>query len=170
MNSVLRQERGFTLIELIVVVVLIGLTMGLTMPRFRQTLLFDHLKTSTRQLAGLINSLSQEAVRENEDYFLYFDLSENLYWTEKAGTTAEGRLLAKEKAVELPEDVEILDVWKKGEEKSNTGEVSIMITKKGYLQPSAIHLGTDGGRVFTLSLKTFSGKVAILEGYVEYEE
>lgn len=170
MRSVFRREPGFTLIEMIVVVVLIGLTTALTMPRFRHNLLSDHLKTATREMAGLINNLSQAAISENDDYLLYFDLSENRYWTENTGLTAEGRLLAKEKAVKLPDDVEILDVWKKGGEKSVTGEISLMITKKGYLQPATIHLGTDGGRVFTLSLKTFSGRVEILEGYVENVE
>jgi len=170
MNSFLRQERGFTLIELTVVVVIIGLTMALAMPRFRQDLLSDHLKASTRRLAGLITNLSKEAVREHKDYLLYFDLSENRYWTENPGITAEGRLIAREQAVGLPEDVRLLDIKKKGDEIRTAGEVSIMITKKGYLQPATIHLESDKGRVFTLYLKTFAGKAEILDGYVELEE
>lgn len=170
MRSIFRRQAGFTLIELMVVLVLIGLTTALTMPRFRHNLLSDHLKTSTRRLAGLITSLSRQAVRENTDYLFYFDLSENSYWTENTGLTAAGRLLAKEKAVTLPEDVKVLDIWKKNDEKRSTGEVSIMITSKGYLQPATIHLGSDEGKVFTLYLKTFAGKAEILDGYVEYEE
>jgi prepilin-type N-terminal cleavage/methylation domain-containing protein len=170
MKSVLHQDRGFTLIELTVVVVIIGLTMALTMPRFNQNILSDDLKASARSLAGLITNLSREAIRENTDYRLYFDLSENCYWTEKPGLTAEGRMLAKEKAVKLPEDVHVIDIMKKGDEKRSTGEIPIMITRKGYLQPAAIHLGADEGRVFTLYLKTFIGKVEILNGYLEYEE
>ncbi len=170
MKSFLRQERGFTLIELTVVVVIIGLTMALTMPRFRHSLLSDHLKTSTRRIAGLITNLSKEAAREHKDYLLYFDLSENRYWTENPGLTEEGRLMARENAISLPEDVRVLDIKKKGDEIRTTGEVSIMITKKGYLQPATIHLGSDEERVFTLYLKTFAGKAEILEGYVEFEE
>jgi type II secretion system protein H len=163
------RENGFTLIELIVVIVIIGLTTALTMPRFRYSLLSDPLKTSTRRLAGLINNLSQEAIHENEDVLLYFDLSGDLYWTEKSGMTAEGRLLAKEKAVKLPEEIEVIDIRKKGEDRAITGEVALRITKRGYLQPAVIHLGKEGGKVFTLSLRTFSGRVEIREGYVEPE-
>ena len=170
MKYSLRQERGFSLIELTVVVVIIGLTMAITMPRFRSSLLFDHLKDSTRRVAILITSLSKEAVRGHQDYLLYFDLSENRYWTENPGLTEEGRLIAKEQAVNLPEDVRVLDIMKKGDEIRNTGEVSIMITKKGYLQPATIHLGSDQGRAFTICLKTFAGKAEILDGYVEIEE
>lgn len=170
MKSFLNQERGFTLIELTVVVVIIGLTMTLTMPRFRYSLLSDHLKASTRRVALLITNLSKEAVREHKDYLLFFDLSENVYWIENPGTTEEGRLIAREEAFSLPEDVRFLDIMKKDDEIKTTGDVSIMITKKGYIQPATIHLGSDSGRVFTLYLKTFSGKAEILDGYVELEE
>lgn len=170
MKCSLRQERGFSLIELTVVVVIIGMTMALTMPRFRQNLLSDHLKSSTRRVAGLITNLSKEAVREHKDYLLYFDLAGDRYWTENQGLTAEGRLMAREQAVGLPEDVRLLDIKKKGDELRTTGEVPIMITKKGYLQPATIHIGSDQGRVFTLYLKTFAGKAEILDGYVEFEE
>lgn len=170
MNGSLRQERGFSLIELIVVVVIIGLTMAITMPRFHYSLLSDHLKTSTRRVAILITNLSKEAVREHKDYLLFFDLAENRYWTENPGLTQEGRLMARERAFNLPEDVRLLDITKKGEERRITGEVSIVITKKGYLQPATIHLGSDQGRVFTIYLKTFAGKAEILDGYVEVEE
>ena len=170
MKCPLRQERGFSLIELTVVIVIIGLTMAITMPRFRSGLLSDHLKASTRRVAILITSLSKKAVREHKDYLLYFDFAENRYWTENSGLTEEGRLIAREQAVNLPENVRLLDIMKKGDEIRTTGEVSLMITKKGYLQPATIHLGSDQGRVFTIYLKTFAGKAEILDGYVEIEE
>jgi prepilin-type N-terminal cleavage/methylation domain-containing protein len=170
MQSFLRREQGFTLIELTVVVVIIGLTMALTMPRFRYSLLSDNLKASTRRLATLITSLSKESVQEHKDYLLFFDLSGNWYWTENPGMTEEGRLIAREQAVSLPGGVRLLDIKKKGDEIRTTGEIPIMITKKGYIQPATIHLGSDSGRVFTLYLKTFAGKAEILEGYVELEE
>ena len=169
-RSFFRREQGFTLIELIVVVVLIGVTLALTIPRFRYSFLSDHLKASTRRMAGLINNLSQEAVREHMDYLLYFDLSSNAYWTENPGLTEEGRMFAREEAVHLPEGVTLLSVWKRGDEKRVTGEVHIRITKKGYLQPAIIHLGADDGRSFTLYLQTFAGRVEILDGYVGFED
>ncbi|MBW1806517.1 MAG: type II secretion system protein [Deltaproteobacteria bacterium] len=44
----LNSREGYTLIELIVVIVLIGLIMTLSLPRFQYSMLTDDLKGSTR--------------------------------------------------------------------------------------------------------------------------
>jgi hypothetical protein len=43
------------------------------------------------------------------------------------------------------------------------GEVGIHFDKKGYVQPSEIHLGSDDGREFTLVLSPFLREVEIIE-------
>ncbi|HDZ90866.1 MAG TPA: prepilin-type N-terminal cleavage/methylation domain-containing protein, partial [Deltaproteobacteria bacterium] len=59
-----RDKRGYTLIELIVVVLLIGLVLTLTAPRLRDSLLSDDLKSAARRLIGITNDLRNEAIRE----------------------------------------------------------------------------------------------------------
>ncbi|NIR17489.1 MAG: prepilin-type N-terminal cleavage/methylation domain-containing protein, partial [Desulfobacterales bacterium] len=60
----LRENKGFTLIELTVVVVLIGIIMTLTIPRFQTGILTDDLKATTRKMVGMIKGLRDEAIRE----------------------------------------------------------------------------------------------------------
>lgn len=165
-----RNSKGYTLIELIVVMVLVGLTLTLTIPRFRYALLTDDLKTTTRKMIGMINNLRNEAIREQRDYILRFDLGSNRLWVDSPALTDQERMMAREKAFSLAKGVRVLDIWFKGEGKKMTGETGIKVNRKGYVQPSVIHLGSEEGKGFTLVLNPFLGKVSILENYVDFED
>jgi len=165
----LTNYKGYTLIELIVVIVLIGIMMTLSVPRFRDTVLTDNLKGSSRKLVGLINSLREDAVREQKSYNLNFDLETNRFWVDSSSMSQEKLFNVSEKAEALPPDVHIIDIWYQQEEKKVSGVASIRFSKKGYVQPSAIHLGEKDGRKFTLELTPFLGKVKLYNRYVEFE-
>ena len=162
-------NKGFTLIELVVVIGLIVMMMGLTMPQIRSTLLSDGLKRTALRMVGLAKNLRDEAIREQKTYGLHLDMVRQQYWIGFSTMTEEEQLLARENARKLPQNVQILDVWFKEEGKVNEGEVVILFFKKGYVQPSAIHLGNDDGRRFTIVLSPFGGKVKVLEKYVDFE-
>ena len=165
-----RDKKGYTFIEITVVVLLIGLMMALTIPRFRYALLTDNLKTAARRLAGMIKTIRSEAVREQQSFILHFDLESNRFWIESGAMSEEERLISQGKASSLPSGVSIIDVWLKGKGKKVAGETAIRFTKKGYVQQSAIHLGSEDGRRFTLVLSPFLGRVQVLENYVEFED
>lgn len=165
-----RDTKGYTFIELTVVVLLIGLMMALTLPRFRYAILTDNLKTATRRLVGTIKTIRSEAVREQQNFILRFDLDSNRFWLESVAMTEEERSISQEKAPSLPRGVRILDIWFKGKGKKMAGVTGIRFSKKGYVQQSLIHLSSEDGRRFTLVLSPFMGKVQVLEGYVEFED
>jgi len=165
-----KDTRGYTLIELTVVVVLIGVMISLTVPRIRGAILTDDLKGATRRMTGIIKGLRTEAVREQKDFFLHFDLESNKYWIESEGMTVEERLIANEKASSFPEGVRVLDVWFRGKGKKQHGVAVIRFNKKGYVRQSVIHLSSEDGREFTLVLSPFLRKIKVLENYVEFEE
>ena len=161
--------RGYTLIELIVVLVLVGMTLTLAAPRLRHALLTDDLKSTARKMVGIIVNLRNEAIREQRSYALHFDMNANRSWTDHRSMTDEERAIAREKATRLPADVHVRDVWIKGVGKIVEGDALIRFTRKGYTQKSAIHLRSEDGREFTLVLNPFSAKVKILEKYVEFD-
>jgi type II secretory pathway pseudopilin PulG len=163
------EENGYTFIELTVVVFLIGLTLVLTVPKFRYAMLTDDLKATVRRMVGTVRSLRNEAIREQKIYTLHFDLESNRFWIESADMTDEGRDLAYEKAFHLPEGVRILDVWSGARGKKVDGKAAIRFTKKGYIEQSVIHLAAEDGREFTLELSPFLGKVKVSEKYIEFE-
>jgi len=162
-------HRGFTFIEITVVIFLIGLIIGLAMPRVRDALLTDDLRRSSRNMIGLLKELRNEAIRENKAYFMHFDLDANRFWIDSASMSEEEQARAREKASSLPEGVRVLDVWFQGKGKTLGGETVIRFSKKGYVPQSVIHLGSEDGRSLTLELNPFLGRVRVWDEYVEYE-
>lgn len=162
-------HKGFTLIELVVVMSLIVMMIGLTMPKIRTSLLSDGLKRTALRMVGMASNLKDEAVREQRSYALHLDMARQQYWIGFAAMTEEEQALALDNAEKLPRDVQILDVWFKEGGKVTEGEAAILFFKKGYVQPSAIHLGADDGRRFTLVLSPFVGNVKVMETYVDFE-
>ncbi len=159
--------KGFTLIELTVVVFLIGIMLAVSIPRFRYSLITDNLKSTTRRIIGLIKGLRNEAIREQKIYLLHFDIESNQVWIDFDGITKEEREMAQEKALHFPSDVHILDIWTKGLGKKVGGEVVIQFSKKGYVQQTLIHLGAEDGREFTLLLNPFLAKIKSYDRYVD---
>ena len=162
-------EKGYTLIELAVVVILLGLIFTIATPRIRESLFRDSLKGATRQIVGMITELRDEAVREHKEYVLHFDLESNRFWFDSPSMTEEERARVAAEASSLPGEVRIMDVWFSGKGKVMIGEVAILITKKGYIEQSAIHLGTEDRREYTLLLSPFLRRVEVYDKYIEYE-
>ncbi len=71
--------RGFTLLELIVVMVLIGLVAGFAVPRLGGFLAADQMKTTVRKLIGLIHRTSDLARRYQVPYLLRYDAGERCF-------------------------------------------------------------------------------------------
>ena len=162
-------KKGYTLVELVVVVVLIGLVLTLTAPRLRNALLTDNLKAAARKIIGLSNNLRNEAIREQRDYLLHLELGVNRLWVSYGSMTDEERAVAREDGFNLPAHIHIDDVWIKGEGKMVEGAIRIRFTRRGYTQKSAIHLSSKDGRALTLVLSPFLGKVKVIDKYVEFD-
>jgi general secretion pathway protein H len=160
-------DRGYTLIELSVVVLLIGMMLFLAVPRVRDTLLNDDLKATTRQLVGASRELRNEAVREQVDYILHLDLNQPGFWTYSADTTAEKRAEIRKGAIRFPEGIRIAGVRHPEEVRKTEGEASIRFFRKGYMEPTVVHLVKDD-RAFTLVFNPFLQAVSVYEQYVDF--
>jgi prepilin-type N-terminal cleavage/methylation domain-containing protein len=166
----IRYPGGFTLIELTIVILLMGFMLSFTLPRVRDVALSDNLKSTVRLLTSTIKELRYQAIKDNQEYFLKFDFASKKFWSDSPYLSEDDRAVALKNAFSPPPDVSVIDICLKDDKKYLSGTISISFSREGYISPSVIHLGSEDGRQFTLSLRPFLGNVDVLEEYVEIED
>jgi prepilin-type N-terminal cleavage/methylation domain-containing protein len=74
------KRKGFTLIELVMVMAIISVIAAIVLPRLDPFVPKRRLKSAARVLSGTISLAYGESVSKNKTYRLYFDPSEDSYW------------------------------------------------------------------------------------------
>lgn len=166
-RKIFRNSKGYTLIELIVVIILLGLMFGLTVPRFRQAILSDSLDATALRLIGLVQDLRERAISEQVSYVLHIDIRARKIWAFASTATEEEQETARERGFDLPGDVTIQDIWSWSGGKLYD-DATIRFSRKGYIEQSMIHLQSEDGRQLSLELTPFLGSIKTHEGYVDF--
>jgi len=163
------KQKGFTLIELSIVVFLIALFSSMTIPLltgFGQ----NQLDASARRLSGAIKYLYNESALNNSQYRLVFNLDKET-WRAKI-RQENGELVAAKRfgsPTPLRGDARIRDIHVSGKGSQNSGEVSLSIYPEGWIDRSVLHLDNGGNEILTLRIEPFTGTTEVYEGYREFE-
>ncbi len=168
LKKTVANKSGYTLIELIVVIILLGLMFGLVVPKFRQAVLSDSLDATSLRIIGLVEDLRERAISDQISYVLHFDIRGRKLWAFASDATAEEQETARERAYQLPADVIIEDIWSWSRGKIYD-DPTIQFSKKGYIEQSMIHLQSEDGRQLSLELTPFLGSIKIHNGYVDFD-
>jgi prepilin-type N-terminal cleavage/methylation domain-containing protein len=163
------QRAGFTLLELIVVITLMGIMLVFTVPRFHDTLFLDQDKKSSRWIIGKIRALKEAAIRDQKNYILHINLDTERYWETNESMTAEDFELAALNAEALPGDMQIADLQYPGKGKINSGRVVINFNKSGYTDKVLIHV-RDGNNFVSFLIEPFLSEVTRFESYAGFED
>lgn len=164
------QSKGFTLIELTIVIVILGVMLALVIPRLGE-LGEANLKQSARHLTGMIRFLKDESQAKKEVYRLRFDVPEGRYWAEAfvilstSEKIGEFRRLTSAMATEgsVAGQTTLRDV----KVASHPDDPFIQFTPDGWVEPALIHLRDGEGRDFTLMVNPLTGATELREGYIE---
>jgi general secretion pathway protein H len=159
-------KKGFTLLELLLVIVLIGVVLVLAVPSTRDALTGDKLKKTSRQLIGLERKLRAEAVRDQLDYILCIDLSDSSYWITASDVTPEKQADIKKHRQHLPDEIVIADIVDENNKKISSGEVKIVFKRNNVCSPSVIHLSHEEDKM-TIAINPFLGVMDIYDKYVD---
>lgn len=162
-----RDRRGFTLIETVVVVLIIGLLTLVILPRITGYASGD-IRSVSRHLIGAIQTLRDEAEARQLLLVLNVNLKEQSYQVSRFNESGEAVSypeggVAK---VVLPGRVKIRDVVTLRQGKVAEGIAYIHFFPSGRVEKSSFHLEEEG-RLSTLSVAPFSGKIRIDDGYIE---
>ncbi|OGX22905.1 MAG: hypothetical protein A3J51_00795 [Omnitrophica WOR_2 bacterium RIFCSPHIGHO2_02_FULL_45_21] len=71
---------GFTLLELLVVILIISITLGFLAPAFRKTFLDIQLNSSAQEMVSLMRYAQERAILENTAFRLNLDAENGTYW------------------------------------------------------------------------------------------
>lgn len=163
----MRGQRGFTLLELVVVIVLIGVTMAFAVPRLDLFSVTDTLKQSGRKLTQLILKTSSLAASTTSPYLLRYESGIRRFTVVAFDEDGQETALEEHR---LPDDVSVLDFTSPFRDIQATGTMELLINKDGYLEPSLIHLQGEEGRTMTLKLSPFLSTISIHDGYLQLDE
>ncbi len=165
----LRSDRGFTLIELVVVMALMSIMLAFSMPRFRNTLLSDPSREVSRWILLTVPALKKRAVQEQKQYILHIDIDDNQLWVTDDTMSEEEAEAAISKGLVLPDGLNLLDIEYPGRERITSGQAEIRFYRKGYSDKAYIHTedGDNGQRSYLI--EPFLHRVKRYEQYVAFE-
>ena len=167
----MRSAKGFTLIEILVVMVLIGSFLAFAVPKFRD-IADVNIKSATRKLSGTVKYLYNEAVFKKNVYRLVFDLDNDEYWVEYLDgnqfKVAIDPLLQRKK---LPSGIYFRDIYtERTAGKVDSGrDVFLVFLPTGFVDYGVIHLESESENYYTIATKPYTGGTRVFDEYVDIE-
>jgi len=161
--------KGFTLIELIVVITLISIMLGFAIPRFQNIVLNDDARKASQWIMLTVSSLKERALREQIQYILNIDMNENRLWITNETMAEDQVQAAMSTGYTLPPDIHVEDVEYPDFQRLTAGQVQIHFYKKGYSDQVIVHLIDNDTEQRSLWIEPFLQQVKLYEKYVSFE-
>lgn len=163
------RSSGFTLIELIVVIALLGLMLFFSLPRLQNNPFLDDSKTSSRWLIVKVQTLKESALRDQKQYTLHFDLDSGRVWESNETMSQEELESAVLNSYALPDDIRIIDIEYPTKGKVYSGQADITFYKAGYTDKVLVHM-QEGDTYMSFLIEPFLSDVQFFEKYASFED
>ncbi len=146
-----KNSRGFTLVELIMVLLLISISMAVVIPNINKGLQDHEVRSSALSLAAVARDLRSRALFDGVPQQLVVNLAQNSY------------LIARTRQVRLPQDVKFASV--------DGGESVDHDVKRFYFFPNGSNMGgeivladSDKAVSYLVRLEPLTGRIEVSRG------
>lgn len=151
-------KRSFTYLELLVVLIIIGIVAGVSIPRFRSTFDNFELENFAKNIFYLSQHLQAEAITQKNIYCLNISLESKEFWgTARSAQDGAFRKLAGRfsRHYKAPENCEI------SLEPAGQAEIFFFPDSSSGIGESKITFKNSYGREFSLIIEGSSGAIKI---------
>jgi len=152
-----KRASGFSLLELIAVLVIMGLAAGLAAPRIQDFLEEARIRTGARKLATLLRYARNQALSTKQVVTVATDESGQRWWIKYS------ELPAAERVVKLPPGIKGKIVERYFSALSDA-KASILFSPQGNSTGQLIEIYDDHGRKFQLAVDPVIGNITLLRG------
>jgi prepilin-type N-terminal cleavage/methylation domain-containing protein len=158
-------NRAFTLIELVIVIVIVALLATVVTPRLKAMLSHGDTNKAIRQIRGMVRYVAGMSAATGSLYRLHFDLDQRLCWVGRPNK--EGEIIKEQelltRPLHLPTGVKFQDIsTPRGVSKEGVTYTDFF--PSGWVEETLIHV--EGGVVVTIKFLPVTGEVKVFEGYV----
>ena len=159
MNSdIKRTANGFTLLELVLVLLLMGLIAGLTLPFVVSTLDRIKLQSEVRQIASAIQFTRSEAISRKTLFIFNVDIDKSQYWL----AIPKQEEVTQSKPID--ETVQIMD-YQRADETLTEGIFMILFYPRGNSSGGTIRFKSiddkDEENIYAVTIDPITGKPKI---------
>ncbi len=165
----LRSCRGFTLIELVAVIAIIGMMLFFATPRFDSSRA-DDLKGVSRWIIINVAHYKTRALEEQTPYVLTVELDANAFSINRKAPDEESlEQNTPVKTFQLPADIQLVDVEYPGKGVVSMGKTDISFYPKGYSDKAVIHIRDEDNRFYSFLIEPFLPTVRLSEENIRFQ-
>jgi prepilin-type N-terminal cleavage/methylation domain-containing protein len=146
-----QSQKGFSLIELMIAVALLGIVAGMAVPAFQGWIQNQNLKSAAQDLLGDFQWVKQKTITENRQYRITFNIALNNYVLEQDNGLGVFQVVRTKTPTFFSGDILITDV-------TFGGNQSVVFQPRGTM--SLGHVSIGNGQVSTATITTTgSGRI-----------
>ena len=160
-----RGEKGFTLIELIVVVSLISILLVFAAPRLDVSFFSDQERKLSAWMLLTVKTLKESAFKAQTITTLHVDLDNNRMWTSAGPVTEE---TPRENEYALPAGHRLMDAQYPETDKITRGVAVVQFYPKGYSDKALIHIEDGDDNRTSYLIEPFLPHINISDTYLEF--
>jgi len=168
-ESLEKTANGFTLIELVVVVALMGLFLTLAIPGFRQAVFVDDAQKNSRFFVGMARKLKYDAIKKSERHMLNISVENQWVWETRESMTEEQRENARENGTPIPGGIRAVGVERPKKGRVSTDPAVIHFYPEGYSDMVLIHFTDKGNQDASILMEPFLSGAKVYDRHVGFQ-